>query len=115
MESTSDNRAEDWRRRIEAQRAGGTTVRAWCQANGVREHAFYWWRARLGLSPATRDAGRTPRAKAKVAGLARVVVAAASFVEGPRLRLAGGHELILPASMPVGRVAELLVAVERAS
>lgn len=115
MEPASDDRAEDWRRRIEAQRAGGLTVRAWCQANGVREHAFYWWRARLGLSPAVRGAAGTPRAKGNAAGLSRVVVAASPLAEGPRLRLGGGRELILPASMPVGRVAELLVALERAS
>jgi hypothetical protein len=111
MESTSDDRAVDWRRRVEAQQAGGQTVRAWCQANGVREHGFYWWRARLGLSPAARGAAGTTRAKARVAGLARVVVAA-SLAEGARLRLGGGRELLLPPSMPIGHLAELVRAIE---
>jgi hypothetical protein len=51
---------------------------------------------------------------------ARVVVAPCSTaakpaaVEALRLRLAGGRELIFPASMPVERVAKLVHAIEAA-
>jgi hypothetical protein len=51
-------KAEVWRRRIEEQRASGQSVRFWCQGNNAREHSFYWWRTRLGLSPRKRRVGR---------------------------------------------------------
>lgn len=108
--------ADVWRERIEAHRASGLSVRAWCKANDVHEHGFYWWRSRLGLSPAT---GRRRRGvKANVVSFAEVVVApvtASTGAEPIRLRLAGERELILPMSMPVERVAMLVRAIEAAS
>lgn len=71
-------------------------------------------RARLGLSPAKRPT----RGSAKPIVFARVVVkpsataATPAVTEALRLHLAGGRELIIPASMPVERVATLVHAIE---
>jgi hypothetical protein len=70
MEATVDGKAVIWRGRIEAQRASGQSVRACCRANGSREHSFFWWRARLGLSPARRPAGQP----SKPIAFARVII-----------------------------------------
>jgi hypothetical protein len=113
MEVAGRDKAELWRNRIDAQRASGQSVRVWCQANDAREHSFYWWRARLGLSPARRRSRR----RSKPIAFAQVVVDAAAtkltpVAEALRLRLAGERELILPGSMPLEQVARLIHAIE---
>ena len=71
MEATvNDDKSKPWRDRIEAQRVSGESVRAWCLANGSGEHSFFWWRARLGLSPVQRPSRRPARPIA----FARVIV-----------------------------------------
>ena len=114
MEATVNGKADAWRRRIDDQRASGQSVRAWCQANDAQECSFYWWRARLGLSPGKRRLGRRLRpAEARPAPLAFAqVVVHPSTAEPLRLRLAGERELILPASMPLEQVASLIHALE---
>ena len=116
-EAGSSDKANLWRRRIEAQRLSGQSVRAWCVANEAPEHSFFWWRDRLGLSPQRRRVRRA----AKPLAFARVVVAEqrvataeqkAGTAEGPCLRLADGRELLFPASMPLKQVAELVKAIE---
>jgi len=47
--------ANHWRERIAAQQASGQSIRGWCKINGCAEHAFYWWRARLKLQPASEQ------------------------------------------------------------
>ena len=114
MEATPNGKAEDWRHRIEAQRASGQSVRAWCQANGAAEHSFFWWRAKLGLSRVKRRRrSLKPRtAKSSPLAFAQVLVNAAAS-EPLRVRLAGQQrELILPASMPIEQVAKLVHAIE---
>ncbi len=101
--------ADVWRERVTAQQSAGGSIRDWCKANGCHEHAFYWWRARLGLSPKSSVKRRrsVPRPK-----FAEVV-----FDSTPRasqlmtLRLRSGAELVLPA-MPVPQIAELVRAIE---
>jgi hypothetical protein len=112
MAAKTSPTAELWRERILAQQASGQSVRGWCRANDCPEHGFYWWRAKLGLSPASkRKRGR--RKPASVA-FARVAVEPPAPVaaEPMRLTLAGGRELALPASMPVEHIARLLRAIE---
>ena len=36
-----------WREVVERWRQSGQSVRAFCEAEGVKEAAFYWWRQRL--------------------------------------------------------------------
>ena len=109
MEAVSNGTADAWRERVLAQEGSGQSIRAWCRDNNHHEHAFYWWRARLGLSPRKQLRGREKPIK-----FAEVVVNHAA-VEPMCLRLAGGRELILPASMPVERVVALIRALEAAS
>ena len=131
MRKTSDAAAQIWRERIEAQRAGGLSIRAWCRGNNCHEHAFYVWRSRLGLSPAPaarlrspqatkrRDAQRgLPSAAAGSVGFAQAVVDVdkawvSAAVDGSiRLCLAEGRELVLPASLPPVYLAQLIRAIE---
>ena len=103
--------AETWRERIAAQQAGGDSIRALCKQNGWHEHAFYWWRSRLGLSPCSTP--RRRRKRAALPGFAEVVVDRpstpfAAFAEPILLRLGGGRELVLPVSMADERVAALI-------
>ena len=110
MESVANGKADAWRRRIDDQRASGQSVRAWCEANDAQEGSFYWWRSRLGLSPKKRRPSKPAKAKPTPLAFAQVVVHP-STTEPLRLRFAGGHELILPASMPIEQVAKLVHAI----
>ena len=114
--------AETWRERIAAQQADGQSIRALCKENGWQEHAFYWWRSRLGLSP--RPVVRRRRRRTAQGGFAEVVVdrplerpaVAGRFEAGAAapilLRLGGGRELVLPVSMADERVATLIHLIE---
>lgn len=110
---TENTPAAAWRERIGAQQASGQRIRAWRRENGCREHSFYWWRARLGLSPMAGKRRGRPRADSPV-GFARVVVepSMTSSAEPIRLSLMGGRELMLPMSMPLERIATLVRAIE---
>ena len=113
-EPAAQDKANLWRDRIHAQRASGQSVRAWCKANDAREHSFYWWRIRLGLSPARRSS----RQRSKPIAFAQVVLNASAAQAMPaaaeplRLQFAGDRELILPASMSLEQVARLVHAIE---
>jgi hypothetical protein len=121
MDTPSMNmtRAQTWRERVGAQQASGQRVRVWCRENGCHEHSFYWWRARLGLSPAARKPERPPGG-VKPVRFAKVVIGPPTrgglpegiCIEPIRLSLIGGREVTLPASMPVEQIAHLLRAIE---
>ncbi len=102
--------AELWRKRIEAQRASGMSIRAWCRDNDVHEHGFYWWRTRLGLPPVGMRRRRSLGERS--VKFAEVVVTPPIPTEPIRLRLRGDRELILPAAMPMTDVAALVRAIE---
>jgi hypothetical protein len=120
-DAAKSSAAETWRERITSQQAGGDSIRALCKQNGWHEHAFYWWRSRLGLSP--RSVVRRRRRRIAPAGFAEIVVdrpAPVSLVEPPAgsaiepilLRLGGGRELMLPASMALEQIAKLVGLIE---
>ncbi len=122
-EAARTSAAETWRERISAQQAGGQSIRALCKENGWQEHAFYWWRSRLGLSP--RSVVRRRRRRMVRPGFAEVVVGRtavtqpavlagqrAAGIEPIHLRLCGGRELVLPVSMPLEQLAKLVVLIE---
>ncbi len=101
--------ADVWRERIVAWQASGQTVRGWCEEHGYHEHAFYWWRAKLGLSPLPRKRRRSP----KSVRFAEVVVERSpTGIEPIHLRFGGGRELVLPGTMSVTEVAMLVRAIE---
>jgi hypothetical protein len=112
MDAKRSKAADVWRERVVAQKASGQPVRAWCQEHGCPEHGFYWWRAKLGLSP--RSAAKVRRRGSAPVAFTEVVVERPE-AEPIVVRLRGGRELVLPSSMPVTRLAELLRAVEAAS
>jgi hypothetical protein len=122
MEKAVNATSQVWRERIAAQQAGGQSIRALCKENGWHEHAFYWWRSRLGLSPVSAiRRGRRPKMPAgfaeivvdrPVAAVSLVEPITASTVEPIRLGLLGGRELVLPASMSDQRVAALVCLIE---
>ena len=104
MEAILNGKADAWREHIKTQQTSGQSIRAWCRQNDCAEHAFYWWRAKLGLSTDKRRAF-------KPLAFARVVVQP-SAAEPLRLQLGGQRELLFPASMPLEQVAKLLRAIE---
>jgi transposase-like protein len=130
---------EQWRELIAGQLGSGLGVGAFCQHHQITSSCFYRWRRFLagegqthhpggqGSSPWAgrkkhrQDAGLVeakaspPLVKASPPpGFVRVAVADTSSNDGPiRLVLRGGRELILPASMPIDRLAELIMALEK--
>ena len=124
----SNRLPEQWRGVIEAQRRSGLCVEAYCRQQQITPSCFYRWRRFLSqttgaASPwmgqkrrrqSTSSVGLAPA----IEGFAAVRVAAQTNVprtlgdESIRLSLSGGRELILPVSMPVQRLAELLMALE---
>lgn len=125
MDTSINGKAETWRERITAQQAGGQSIRASCRENGEPEHTFYCWRSRLGLSPKPPIKRRGRRIVR--ADFAEVVVdrslnqrRAADMAQTPGvrvvesicLRLHGGRELVLPASMADQRLAALVHLIE---
>ncbi|HET6250873.1 MAG TPA: hypothetical protein VFE47_24500 [Tepidisphaeraceae bacterium] len=118
--STTVARAELWRQRIVAQMASGQKIRAWCKVQGIHEHSFHRWRARLGLSP-VRQMEQPQIPGGGPVGFSTVVVVepgqapathGSKCAESIRLSLLGGRELTLPTSMPVEQLARLVHAIE---
>lgn len=107
-------REQTWRNLLKQFATSGQSVRAFCAARRLKETAFYFWRAEIqrrdGRAPGRRQCPTPPRpAFAQVLVQPPILPATEA---GPRLRLGGGRELLLPASWPVDQVAALLRAVE---
>jgi hypothetical protein len=112
MADSSSPAAQAWRKRILNQRSSGKSIRAWCRTNNCQEHAFYWWRTRLGLSLTSGAV----QAKPIVFAEAVVEDKPVAIATGPMtLRFKSGHELILPAAMPIEQVAKLIRTIEGAA
>ena len=110
---------EQWQALIDGQAASGLWIEAYCRQHGITTSCFYRWRRFLsGASgAATPWAGHKKRRAAGPVGFAKVKVvedrpAVPASAEPMRLRLAGWRELVLAASTPAARVAELLLALE---
>ncbi|MCC6969091.1 MAG: hypothetical protein IT434_02620 [Phycisphaerales bacterium] len=119
MDDNKPKTADVWRERIVAWQTSGQSVRGWCKEHGCHEHAFYWWRVKLGLSPTPRKRRRVPKPAHTELGrgvrFAEVVVDRSPVVGEPiRLRLGGGRELVLPVAMPMTDVATLVRTIEGA-
>ena len=92
-----------WRRMVRGHARSGLSIRAYCAQRGVKEPAFYWWRAEL----ARRDAVPALPTFVPVA----VEPLGSNRVEGMTLELRDGRVLRLPA-MPVSQVVELVRSLE---
>jgi len=114
--------AELWQQRIAQQRQAMLSVAQFCKLNGLSRHSFYRWRRRFAFdaaagsdavcsaedSPSPLEKGLASSSPA--GGFAAVLVSLG--VEPLRLKLAGGRELILPASMPPESIAQLVHEIE---
>ena len=109
MADSSNLTAQAWRKRILNQRSSGQSIRAWCRGNNCQEHAYYWWRTQLGMSPTSGMVRQVePIAFAEAVVEDKPVATATSMT----LRLKSGHELSLPAAMDVEQIAKLLRAID---
>ncbi len=109
-------RERNWRGLLKQFAASGQSVRQFCATRRLRETAFYFWRREIQRrdrqTPAERRSGNRPPRRLTFAQVRLQPPRPAISEEGPRLRLAGGRELLLPASMPVEHVARLVHAIE---
>jgi hypothetical protein len=110
MDATESGTGDVWRERIIAQQVSGQSIRAWCRDNQHHEHAFYWWRSRMGLSPV--KTGKSPTRSAKPPMTFAEIVVDRPAGESICFRLGGNRELILPLSMEVENIARLVRAIE---
>ena len=84
---------DQWRERISEQEGGGLSVRRFCQAQGIGEHLFYYWRKRL------REQQQPMRFALVERGPARQEAASEASLElilasGERLRIGAGVDAI---------------------
>jgi hypothetical protein len=121
--------AEQWRELIAEQTGSGVGVEAFCRNHRITSSCFYRWRRFLaggdgqGVSPWAGDKARRGGPGSRpgagpVRGFVpvhvRVDPADVSANAGSiRLVLGAPRELILPASMPVDRLAGLIIALEK--
>jgi len=98
-----------WRGAVRRQANSGLPVREFCRRHRLNEPSFYGWRRTLQVRD-TRQAATPP-------AFVPVVVRGEprdSRDAGIVIELRGGRLLRLPGSMPAGRVAELVHALEAA-
>ena len=104
---TSAAKRQAWIDHVAAWSASGQTQRAYCAAQGLRYHAFDYWR-RFVLK---RNAPLTPpQASAPSAAFIPVVAAAPSAPDCGviEVRLAGGVHLVWPDGRALSELAQLL-------
>jgi hypothetical protein len=115
--------AQEWRALVEAQPSSGLGVEEYCDRHQLSASCFYRWRRCLSGTGGARSPWSKPKRSASPEGFAAVRVVQehrksprpselGAGSEVIRLTLAGGRELILPASMPLERLVELLTALE---
>jgi hypothetical protein len=108
---------EQWRALIQAQPASGLGVEDYCRLHQLTSSCFYRWRRFLAGSPTASSpwmGQKKNRPSATPTGFAavRVLPEARPLDEPIRLRLATGRELLLPASIGMDRLAELVMALD---
>jgi transposase-like protein len=109
--------AQQWQALVEAQPSSGLGVGDYCDRHQLSAGCFYRWRRCLSEGGGARSPWcRRQRSAPSPEGFAavRVVQDRQPGVGGEVIRLAlcGGRELILPASTPVRRLVELVMALE---
>ena len=106
-----------WRQHFKQFAGSGQSVRQFCAAHQLTETAFYFWRSEIRRrdQQASSRRGHTKLRSTRPVGFARVLVESPAASDTLRLRLNGGRELLLPASMAPEQVARLMLALETAS
>jgi hypothetical protein len=80
-----------WSERLERFSASGLTVVAFCQAEGVCSHSFYYWKRLLAASPAAANAPRLLPVRLQPPPTAATIEVV--LPHGPLLRLPAGCDL----------------------
>ncbi len=93
-----------WRKALQRFASSGLSVREFCKREQVTESAFYAWRRTIDQRADTGDA--------EPAFVPAVINGEAEHDEPLVLKLAGDLELRLPLSIPAGRLADLVCALE---
>jgi len=93
IEKKAASNKDQWRERIAEQERSGVSVRRFCQARGIGEHLFYYWRKRL------REQQQPMRFALVERGPARQEPASEASLElvlatGERLRIGAGVDAI---------------------
>lgn len=96
-----------WRDAIRRQATSGLPVREFCRRHRLNEPSFYGWRRTLQERDARQPATPPAFVPVVVRDGQRVAHDAGIVIE-----LRGGRLLRLPSSMPAGRLAELVRALE---
>ena len=103
-----------WREAVGRQATSSLGVRAFCRQEKLSESAFHWWRREIGRRDAPKRPARRSSARSNKppAFLPVVVEHQQQREEAITIELAGRRVLRLPGSMPVGRLAEVVRALE---
>ena len=122
-----------WQEVVRRWREGGQSVRAFCQAEGLREAAFYFWRRELdrrgpqaeaenvvpceagAVTSATGSRKRMPSRHGATAAFLPVRVVEHTAMEvarGVEIALACGHTLRVPAGFDRQTLADVLAVLE---
>jgi hypothetical protein len=96
-----------WREVLARQASSGLSGRAFCRQEQLAEPAFYAWRRTIALRDDVTNRVPPPAAFVPV-----VVTDRSTRDTSLALELAGGRVLRLPQSIPIERLAELIVALE---
>ena len=94
-----------WREHVRTQPDSGRSIRGYCRAHGLKESAFYWWRAQLA------------RWERRQAGTTLVPVRVMADSDGPEdaAELAPSRAGHIEVVLPGGRCVRLVGAVDRAA
>ena len=109
-----------WRDVVGRQVASGFSVRAFCRSQSLREASFYSWRRKLEeriqeKSPTVKHkfpTGEVVSARRGAPDFVPAVVGSVPSDPSIELQLASGCRLMLPLSIPMSRLAELVLALE---
>jgi hypothetical protein len=82
VETIAERKRSQWQQRVAEQERSGLSVRRYCEQQGLRESALYWWRKRLRTQEPVR--------------FALVDRTSVSSDTGLELVLAGGERLRIP-------------------
>ena len=102
-----------WRRMLRRQARSGSSIRAWCEARGLREPSFYWWRAELRRREQSRRLRRIKQTKHRSAASFVPVRIATASAPTESNGAEGRIEILLPGDCRVqviGRVAREALA-----
>ena len=100
-----------WRRVVRRWRRTGLSIRAFCGAEGIGEHLFYWWRRELARRHQHKTADYKKTAAAKSAAFVPVRVVADQGA-GIEILLRGGQVVRLQSGFDRQALSQVLAILE---